>query len=59
MKIRIFLTTLAGAVIMATMAVPAAFGQSGVDILQDGYELTESFSSDLGGDAEAFYKRMT
>ncbi len=28
----------------------------GVDRLQEGYELTESFSSDLGGDAEAFYR---
>jgi outer membrane protein OmpA-like peptidoglycan-associated protein len=38
------------------MAIPAAFGQSGVDTLHDGYELTESFSSKLGPDAEAFYR---
>ncbi len=40
----------------AAIAVPAAMAQSGVDTLQNGYELTESFSSDIGGDAEAFYK---
>ncbi len=38
------------------MAIPAAFGQSGVDTLHDGYQLTESFSSKLGPDAEAFYR---
>jgi len=38
------------------MAIPAVFGQSGVDTLHDGHELTESFSSKLGPDAEAFYR---
>ncbi len=35
--------------------VASAVAMQDVDILQDGYELTESFSSDLGHDEEASY----
>lgn len=55
MKALNYLTKLTGVAILAATAVSVALGQSGVDVLQDGYELTDSFSSDLGGDAEAFY----
>ena len=38
-----------GAMTLGSMA-------AGVDKLQNGYEITESFKSDLSGDAEAYYK---